>query len=102
LPECKLYAASKAALSSYSKVLASELAGQKIRSNCICPGIIITPMTNAAIEASPEAMADGEKDYPLGYGEPKDVSSLAIYLLSDESRWMTGTDLILDGGLTLK
>ena len=102
VPGTALYAASKAALSSYSKVLASELAGQKIRSNCICPGIIVTPMTKAAIEASPEAISEGEKHYPLGYGEPKDVSGIAIYLLSDESKWMTGTDLILDGGLTLK
>lgn len=102
VPGTALYAASKAALSSYSKVLASELASQKIRSNCICPGIIITPMTSAAIDASGDRMQDGSKNYPLGYGEPKDVAGLAVYLLSDESRWMTGTDLILDGGFTLK
>lgn len=102
VPGTALYASSKAALSSYSKVLASELAGQKIRSNCICPGIVITPMTNLAIDASGDRMQDDSKNYPLGYGEPKDVAGLAVYLLSDESRWMTGTDLILDGGFTLK
>lgn len=95
-----LYASSKAAIKAYSKVVASELASQKIRSNSISPGIIKTPMTETAIDASSD-MNLAEKSYPLGYGTPNDVSGLVVYLLSDESKWMTGTDLILDGGLTL-
>ncbi|KQS37804.1 SDR family NAD(P)-dependent oxidoreductase [Pedobacter sp. Leaf194] len=102
IPGTALYAASKAAICAYSKVVASELAAQKIRANCICPGIVITPMTANAEDVSTTSLEDAEKEYPLGYGRPEDVSALVTYLLSDESRWMTGTDLILDGGLTLK
>ncbi|WP_316770964.1 SDR family oxidoreductase [Pedobacter frigiditerrae] len=102
IPGTALYAASKAAISAYAKVVASELAGQKIRSNSISPGIIVTPMTANATDASTTDLQEAEKQYPLGYGEPADVSALVVYLLSNESRWMTGTDLILDGGFTLK
>lgn len=102
VPGTALYASSKAAICAYSKVVASELAKQKIRSNSISPGIIITPMTEQALAVSTDAsMQEGEKAYPLGYGKPNDVSGLVVYLLSDASRWMTGSDLILDGGLTL-
>lgn len=97
-----LYASSKAALISFAKVVASELAGQKIRSNCICPGIVVTPMTENASDVSLDLMSDAEKEYPLGYGTPEDVAGLIVYLMSDSSRWMTGAELILDGGFTLK
>lgn len=98
-----LYAASKAALSAFAKVTATELSGQKIRSNSICPGIVVTPMTNQALEASSaEEIARAASDYPLGYGSPEDVAGLVIYLLSDASKWMTGSDIVMDGGFTLK
>ncbi|KIO78635.1 hypothetical protein TH53_02500 [Pedobacter lusitanus] len=98
-----LYASSKAAINAYSKVIASELANQKIRSNSISPGIIVTKMTEKAIEVISDASVnDAEKAYPLGYGTPIDVAGSVIYLLSDASKWMTGSELILDGGLTLK
>jgi NAD(P)-dependent dehydrogenase (short-subunit alcohol dehydrogenase family) len=103
VPGTALYAASKAALSAFAKVLASEVAPQGIRSNSVCPGIVLTAMTDQAMEAtSTEDMAKGALLYPLGYGEPKDVAGLVMYLLSDISKWITGTDIILDGGLTLK
>lgn len=98
-----MYAASKAALVSFSKVLATELAPQGIRSNSICPGIIKTAMTEQAnYVASEEEVKKAEAEYPLGYGEPADVAGLTMYLLSDMSKWMTGSDLIIDGGFTLK
>lgn len=98
-----MYAASKAALVSFSKVLATELAPQGIRSNSICPGIIKTAMTEQANDvASEEEVKKAEAKYPLGYGEPADVAGLTMYLLSDMSKWMTGSDLIIDGGFTLK
>lgn len=98
-----MYAASKAALVSFSKVLATELAPQGIRSNSICPGIIKTAMTEQANDvASEEEVKKAEAEYPLGYGEPADVAGLTMYLLSDMSKWMTGSDLIIDGGFTLK
>lgn len=93
-----LYAASKASLNAFVKVVASELAPQKIRANVICPGIIVTPMGEHAQEMS----ADLEKDYPLGLGQPIDVVGPCIFFLSDASKWITGSELIMDGGLTLK
>ena len=97
-----LYASSKAALGAFSKVVASEVAGQGIRSNSICPGIVSTPMTEQAKSVtSGSEMDEQAKAYPLGYGTTVDVSGLVVYLLSDASKWMTGSDLILDGGLTL-
>jgi NAD(P)-dependent dehydrogenase (short-subunit alcohol dehydrogenase family) len=92
-----LYAASKAGLNGFVKVTASELANQKIRANSICPGIIQTPMTEKAQNVN----NDLAKDYPLGLGETIDVVGPCIFLLSDASKWITGTELILDGGLTL-
>lgn len=98
-----LYAASKAAVSAFSKVVASEVAAQGIRANSICPGIIVTPMTeNAKSVTSDKDVSEAEKAYPLGYGTTEDVAGLVVFLLADASRWMTGSDLIFDGGLTLK
>jgi NAD(P)-dependent dehydrogenase (short-subunit alcohol dehydrogenase family) len=103
VPGTALYAASKAALSAFSKVTAAELAPQGIRSNAVCPGIVVTPMTGTAVSVmSAEEVTKASADYPLGYGEPADVSGLVMYLLSDTSKWMTGTELVIDGGLTLK
>jgi NAD(P)-dependent dehydrogenase (short-subunit alcohol dehydrogenase family) len=58
-------------------------------------------MTKEATSLTTDEIDEKEKAYPLGYGKPEDVSALAIYLLSDVSRWMTGSDLVIDGGLTL-
>jgi NAD(P)-dependent dehydrogenase (short-subunit alcohol dehydrogenase family) len=103
VPGTSIYSASKAALTTFSKVLASELASQGIRSNSVCPGIIKTPMSEMANEiSSTESFTKAESEYPLGYGEPNDVAGLIIYLLSDISKWMTGSEIIIDGGFTLK
>lgn len=98
-----LYAASKAAITAFAKVTAAECASMGIRSNSVCPGIVVTPMTeqaNAALSA--EAMAEAAKDYPLGYGEPNDVAGLVSFLLSDLSKWITGSEIVIDGGYLLK
>jgi len=93
-----MYASSKAALNAFMKITASELASQQIRSNSICPGIVITPMG----ERAQGMTVDVSKDYPLGLGQPIDIAGPCIFLLSDASRWITGTEIIMDGGLTLK
>lgn len=98
VPGTALYAASKASLNAFVKVTASELAGQKIRANSICPGIIVTPMGEHAQDMS----NDLAKDYPLGLGQPIDVVGPCIFFLSEASKWITGSELIIDGGLTLK
>jgi NAD(P)-dependent dehydrogenase (short-subunit alcohol dehydrogenase family) len=96
-----LYAGSKSALESFSRVLAIEHAQKKIRSNCISPAIVKTPifdeyMGGVADQANVDAY---EKKYPLGFGEPSDVANAVVYLLSDAAKWVTGTTLFLDGGL---
>lgn len=93
-----MYSSSKAALNTFAKVTASELASQKIRVNSICPGIILTPMGEHAKSVNNNI----EKDYPLGLGSPIDIAGPCVFLLSDASKWITGTEIIVDGGLTLK
>ena len=96
-----LYSASKGALISYAKCLATELAPRKIRVNTISPAMIWTNLIFME-GMSKEEMEEAEKQYPLKrYGQPEDVANLAVYLLSDASVWMTGTDIDITGG-TLK
>lgn len=95
-----LYASSKAALIGGMKVLAIELAEKKIRINAICPGAIDTNIWNI------NTMSDEEKNsifkrHLLGIGNVTDVSNSCIYLLSEASKWVTGTQLFVDGGFLL-
>ncbi len=94
------YSASKGALSAFGRVLAAELAPRKIRVNIVAPAMVRTAIMDKFDVTKEEFDAD-EKKYPLGYGEPEDVANTIIFLLSNASRWMTGTELIIDGGLTL-
>jgi NAD(P)-dependent dehydrogenase (short-subunit alcohol dehydrogenase family) len=96
-----MYSASKGAIAAYAKVLALELASRSIRVNCISPAMVKTNLL-ASIAVDKEQFEIDELRYPFGYGEPTDVAYAAIYLLSDASKWVTGTNLLLDGGLTLK
>lgn len=96
-----IYAASKGALISISKVWANELAVNRIRVNCVSPGMVKTEITNKSIEdLSIEVIQEDEKKYPLGYGEALQVANPIIFLLSDASSWITGQNLVLDGGRT--
>lgn len=95
------YSASKAAISGISKTMALELAPKHIRVNSILPGMIRTKLLNS-IDSSTDDLKKDEQNYPLGYGSPEDVAYAAIYLLSDASKWVTGINLKLDGGLTLR
>ena len=96
-----IYAASKGALNSFSKVLALESAPLGIRSNCIQPGFVPTSMLSAGV-ITEEQLEEERKKYPLGFGEAMDIANGAIYLLSDASKWMTGSVLTIDGGVTLR
>jgi len=96
-----IYSASKGALSAFAKVLALELSPRKVRVNCVLPGMIRTPLLKNFLVDVEQFNAD-EKRYPLGYGNTEDVAFAIIYLLSDAAKWVTGTNLLLDGGLTLK
>lgn len=94
------YSASKAALINLSQAMAIELAPYKIRVNTVCPGIVDTPIHQ------PKDRELWKKDsshlQPLGrIGEPDDICSLVHYLISDESKWTTGTVIPVDGGILL-
>lgn len=95
------YGASKGALAAYARVLALELSTRGCRVNIVSPGMVRTPLLQK-FDVSDEQFAEDEKKYPLGYGQPEDVANAIVYMLSDASKWMTGTNLILDGGLTLR
>lgn len=97
------YAASKAALIATSRVLALEVAPRRVRSNCLAPALVQTPMAEETSErVSAETFAENLKLYPLGFGKPEDVANAAVFLLSDASRWITGATLVLDGGCTIQ
>ena len=96
-----LYSASKAAINAYSRSVAIECASKKIRSNVISAAMVKTPIFDQAETAvTTEVMDQHETSYPLGFGETEDVANATLFLLSDASRWITGTILTMDGGLT--
>ncbi len=93
------YSASKGALISATRSMAIELASKNIRVNCISPGYIQTGMMESVSkQLSEEQMDNLKKDYLLGLGKPEDVGNACAFLLSDAARWITGTNLIVDGG----
>ena len=95
------YAAVKGALESGTRSLALELASQKIRVNSIAPGVIRTPMSEKYLaKMTPEQVARVEAAHPLGFGTPEDVAGAVKFLLSEDSRWITGVTLMIDGGLS--
>jgi NAD(P)-dependent dehydrogenase (short-subunit alcohol dehydrogenase family) len=98
-----MYSATKGAMNAFAKVLALELSSKRIRVNTINPGMIITNLwQNEMSELSSEQILEDEKKYPLGYGESKDVAEATIFLLSQKSKWITGSNVILDGGFTIQ
>lgn len=96
------YAASKGALISACRTMAIEFAKKQVRVNCISPGTILTPlMQNFLNELDEETRAKRVDGFLLGLGECTDVSNACIYLLSDAAKWVTGQNLIIDGGYTI-
>lgn len=96
-----IYSATKGGIASFSKVLALELAGSKMRVNTIQPAMVRTSLINHG-PLSAEDYEKDERKYPLGrYGKPEEIAYAAVYLLSDATCWMTGSDLVIDGGISL-
>ena len=92
------YSASKGAIVSYANCLALELAPRKIRVNCISPAMVWTDLIlQEGVEE--DQLKDDESKYPLKrYGQPEDIANLAVYMLSDASTWMTGSNVKISGG----
>lgn len=95
------YSAAKAGLVSFTKNVAVRYGARGIRANVICPGTIDTERGGAYWDQKAGAKQRLLKWYPLGkLGQPEDIAALAVYLASDESSFMTGATLVIDGGLT--
>ncbi len=101
VPGTSIYASTKGALNSYAKVLASELSIQKIRVNVISPGIVKTNLISNTNLTSHIQMDILEKKYPFGLGEISDIVNLIDFLLSDKSKWITGSNIDIEGGYLL-
>ena len=100
LPGVAAYNVSKGALNQFSRSIAVEYGSYGIRSNSICPGLIETDMT-ADLMKDASLMQEWSKEYPIGrFGKPEDVASACLFLASDESSFITGTVLPVDGGFT--
>lgn len=100
-PGLGIYAASKGAVNSFMRTIATELSARKIRANSIMAMMVQTELMETLGSISKEDFQKDEEKYPLGYGKPEDVAFAAIYLLSDASKWITGSIIKMDGGSTL-
>jgi NAD(P)-dependent dehydrogenase (short-subunit alcohol dehydrogenase family) len=100
-PDLSAYGASKGAVRQFTKTVAMDCArkGYKVRCNSVHPGVILTPM-GEGILPSDKAKDRMRKHIPIGeFGTPQDIAYGILYLISDESRFVTGTELVIDGGM---
>jgi NAD(P)-dependent dehydrogenase (short-subunit alcohol dehydrogenase family) len=98
------YAATKAALIAYAKVMALELAHKSIRVNCVSPGMVNTALISNQHQVSQEALQIDMQKYPLGkrFAEAHEVAAVVRFLLSGASSFITGTDVVVDGGYSIQ
>jgi NAD(P)-dependent dehydrogenase (short-subunit alcohol dehydrogenase family) len=95
------YAASKSGIIGLTRALAVELAADRIRVNCVAPGLVATEMSRTLLDMlTPEQASELEKMHLLGFGNARDVASAIAFLLAGTGRWITGTVLVVDGGYT--
>lgn len=97
-PGNSMYAASKAAIESFSRSCALEYAAKGIRANAILPGMIETPLINSGMLSEVEIERDKQHYMLKRYGKPEEIAWAVIFLLSDASKWITSTSLLINGG----
>lgn len=101
VPGCSAYAASKGGVRLFTKTVALETARDRIRVNSVHPGMILTNMQKVALRDNPEQYDIISAAIPMAYmGEPLDIANCILFLASDESRYITGTEFTVDGGYT--
>ncbi len=99
-PTTAVYTATKGAVDAITRVLAKELGPRKIRVNAINPGVVITEGTHTAGIAGSDFEHQAVQQTPLGRaGQPDDIGPVAVFLASDDSRWVTGETLVVSGGM---
>lgn len=101
-PASTIYSSSKGAVNGLVKGMAVDLAPRGIRVNSVNPGVVETSIFDSGV-ITEEQLEENKKEYPLKrFGKPSDIAFSVIYLLSDASSWVTGSNLLIDGGLTLQ
>lgn len=100
-PGGSMYSATKGAINGLVKGMALDLSNSLIRVNTVCPGMVETNIYGGG-QITKEQLEEDKKRYPLKrYGKPEEIAFAVIYLLSDASKWVTGSNLLIDGGYTL-
>ncbi len=100
VPACSAYAAAKGGVRIFSKAVAMETAKDKIRVNTVHPGMILTNMQGVALEDNADNYDATLALVPMGYmGEPLDIANMNLFLASDEARYITGAEMVVDGGM---
>jgi len=95
------YSASKGGVDALTRLLAVQYGPHGVRANCICPGGVDTPMTGGVF-ATEQAQQRARRTVPLGrYAQPEDIGDVAVFLLSDDARHLTGSTLAVEGGATI-
>lgn len=96
-----VYSAIKAAVIGMARSMCGELGADNIRINCICPGTVLTEIWKERVEKDPGIIERLARLYPLGrLGKPEEIANAALFLASDESSFMTGSVMVVDGGVT--
>ena len=97
------YSASKGAITAAMRAMAIELARRGVKVNSLSPGLVRTDMTTKAFSMlTKEQAKELEDSFPLGTGTPEDVARAAVFLLAPQNKWITGVDLVVDGGYTAR
>jgi NAD(P)-dependent dehydrogenase (short-subunit alcohol dehydrogenase family) len=101
-PGASFYSATKGAVDAFTKSLSIELASRGVRVNTICPGLVNTRLFQQFFSSLREEQRQKILDqHPFGVGDPSDVAELCLFLLSQRSKWMTGVNIVLDGGYSI-